>query len=135
MKKIMSVILAVVFTVVGFGFGVDQAQAATVAIQKPFVIGALYDVPFGFVPDAVISSPVERDKAIDGAGKALASGKNIVVAGGPAGPISGEMFEAIISEAGKITPNHTGSIIRIGGQDSGETQQLMMWFMTRARYF
>lgn len=113
----------------------NTQQAATDNTQKTFVIGALYDVPIAYVPDAAISDPISRDKAIGETAKALASGKNIVVAGGPAGAVSDEMYKAIIEEAGKVNPNHGGSIIRIGGQDATETQSLMMWFLTSSRYF
>lgn len=133
--KIISAILAVAITFVGFGFGVDQAQASAADPKKTFIIGAIYDMPFGLSPDIAISDPIGRDKAIGETAKALASGRNIVIAGGQAGAVSNEMFESIVQEAEKITPNHVGSIIRIGGQDMEGTQRSMMYFLSSARYF
>lgn len=135
MKKMFTLVLVIVLTV-GFGFGADKVQAATNDTQKPFVIGAPYDVPFGFVLDIDTSNPtIGRDNEIKEAAEALGAGKNIIVAGGPAGTVSDEMFKSIIEEAGKINPNHSGSIVRIGGQDAAGTQALMMYFLMNVRYF
>jgi len=134
MKKIITLVLAVVFTIGGLGFGSDQAQAAMGGTQ-PFIIGAICDMPFGSGPDIAISDPIEREKAIGETAKALASGRDIIIAGGPAGAVSNEMFESIVQEAEKITPNHVGSIIRIGGQDMEGTQRSMMYYLSSAHYF
>ena len=139
-----------------YGFGsqdiIDMQnkwQKISLLNKKPVIVGAAWDLPpvYSESRDGWGVNYIDVtgnyntwdmphfDLWIDLAANVLASGENLLVAGGPCGPVSNSMYQTIINQAAKINPKHTGSIIRIGGVDRAETQRLVDDFLLSARYY
>lgn len=152
-KKIMAVVSTVILTVLGFIGSVNQAQASTAGIypniKTPVLVGAIYDMPemyaesrdssgVGFVDTTGTYNTWEASHYaswVELAAADLANGDDLVIAGGPGGTVSEAQYERILEEALIANPNLTGSMVRIGGKDRKETQELVSEYIQSARYF